>query len=91
MKVNIDDFDEYQGKSVKKITLANDRQVQISLLSQGASWHEFLVPSSATCGNDNLILNFAHTADYYQNPFYLGMSIGRTGGLVKEALRKVNS
>ncbi|OIM96485.1 galactose mutarotase [Pediococcus acidilactici] len=84
MKVNIDDFDEYQGKSVKKITLANDRQVQISLLSQGASWHEFLVPNSATCGNDNLILNFAHTADYYQNPFYLGMSIGRTGGRISK-------
>lgn len=84
MKVSIDDFDEYQGKSVKKVTLINDRQVQVSLLSQGALWYQFLVPDSKSGTSDNLILNFAHTDDYYQNPFYLGMSIGRTGGRISK-------
>ncbi|MBF7123576.1 aldose epimerase family protein [Pediococcus pentosaceus] len=82
MKINIRSFDIYKKSNIKKISLINNQGIEISLLDQGALWYEFLVPNFNSQSQDNLILNFNHTTDYYKNPFYLGMLIGRTGGRI---------
>jgi aldose 1-epimerase len=90
MKINIRNFDTFQKNKIKKISLINDHGIQISLLDQGAIWYEFLVPNTFNNTQENLILNFKHTADYYKNPFYLGMLIGRTGGRISNGIFKQN-
>lgn len=81
-------FDNYQGQDVYKITLTNDHDITISLLTLGATWHEFSVPA----GNEhkNLLLNFATAHDYLSNPFYIGMAIGRTAGRIKNGTFPLN-
>lgn len=81
-------FDTYQGHSIHKITLTNDNNVAISLLSLGATWHEFLVPIQDK--QKNILLNFSTAHDYLSNPFYIGMAIGRTAGRIKNGTFPLN-
>lgn len=81
MKITETVFDTFNKQTVKKITLTNDRGTSISLLNLGAIWNEFLVPSQS--GQKNILLNFQHAQNYFDNPFYLGMAIGRTAGRIK--------
>ena len=53
------ELDSYDGHKVTKITLINDNGVEISCLTMGAIWQEFLVP----VGNSkkNMLLGFEHS------------------------------
>ncbi|GKQ42377.1 maltose epimerase [Companilactobacillus sp. RD055328] len=88
MKITKTKFDNFQNKEVIKTTLTNDNNISVSFLNMGAIWHEFLVPNN----NDrkNLLLNFPNIKDYYLNPFYLNMAIGRTGGRIKNGTMPLN-
>lgn len=81
IKGSVSSFDTYKDQEVYKLTLTNGNGVSISALSYGAILHEILVPDH-NGGQANLVLNYAHTADYYENPFYVCMAIGRTGGRI---------
>jgi aldose 1-epimerase len=81
MQIDVIQFDQYQGHNVEKIRLTNDHSVSVGVLTMGAILNEFLVPT--TNGAKNLILSFDHTAKYFDNLFYVGMSIGRTAGRIK--------
>ncbi|MBM9930477.1 galactose mutarotase [Pediococcus pentosaceus] len=81
MNIEITDFDYRKERPVKKIKLTNDNSVSISILTMGGILNEFLVPSDKE--SKNIVLNFSNISDYYKNPFYIGMAIGRTGGRIK--------
>jgi aldose 1-epimerase len=81
MNIDIIDFDTYNNHKVKKIRLTNDHSVSVGILNMGAILHEFSVPTAT--GSKNLILNFGSTAEYFDNPYYVGMAIGRTAGRIK--------
>lgn len=83
-------FERYQEKEVYKVILKNDCGVEISCLSMGATWYEFLVPDKN--GNKkNLIMNFSKCADYYANGLCCCQSIGRVAGRIKNGQFKLNN
>lgn len=89
MKTLIENFGRFNDHVVEKIVLKNNNNFQISLLSQGAIWNEFSVPVEEN-KKINLLLNFNSIDSYYSNPFYIGMSIGRTGGRIKAGKLTLN-
>ncbi|UQS83665.1 aldose epimerase family protein [Bombilactobacillus thymidiniphilus] len=70
-------FDEYQGQTINKFSLTNQNNVTLSILNLGATLYEIILPDGS-----NLILNYAKATDYFANPFYVGMTIGRTAGRI---------
>lgn len=88
MQITTRFFEHYQDQVVEQICLTNDHHVSISVLTLGATWYTFDVPTQKQ--PKNLLLNFPHAADYLANPFYVGMAIGRTGGRLKAGQFKLN-
>lgn len=54
------ELDSYDGHKVTKITLINDNGVEISCLTMGAIWQEFLVPAGNSKKNMLLGLSLIH-------------------------------
>lgn len=86
---SVQPFDTYKDHQVYKFSLTNGNSVTISALSYGAILHEVLVPDHHN-GLANMVLNYPHTADYYDNPFYICMAIGRTGGRIGNGTLPIN-
>ncbi|MCT3392440.1 aldose epimerase family protein [Lentilactobacillus hilgardii] len=79
----IDKFDDYQGHQIDKLTLSNANNVSISVITLGSTLYELNVPDKEG-GVRNLVLNFEHSQDYFENPFYICMGIGRVGGRIAD-------
>lgn len=79
----IEKFDEFNGHQIDKLTLSNANNVSISVITLGSTLYELNVPDQDG-GSRNLILNFKHSQDYFENPFYISMGIGRTGGRIAD-------
>mgnify|MGYP000930291162 CR=1 FL=1 len=70
IKATVTPFDEYKGQQIFKLSLTNQHGVTVSALTLGATLYEILVPDNN--GNHaNLVLNYAHSGDYLDNPFYV--------------------
>ncbi|QEA31779.1 aldose epimerase family protein [Secundilactobacillus malefermentans] len=81
IKATVTPFDEYKGQQIFKLSLTNQHGVTVSALTLGATLYEILVPDNN--GNHaNLVLNYAHSGDYLDNPFYVCQALGRTGGRI---------
>lgn len=78
---SIEKFDDYQGTQIDKLSLTNEHGVSISVLTLGSTLYELNVPDKDG-GSRNLVLNYAHSQDYLENPFYVCMSIGRVAGRI---------
>lgn len=81
MDIQTTHFDTYQHQPIDQIKLTNDNGISTTFLTLGATWQQFLVPTPT--GSKNLLLNFPHSADYLNNPFYVCMAIGRIDGRLK--------
>ncbi|PTM22729.1 aldose epimerase family protein [Levilactobacillus namurensis] len=81
MQTTTKEWDTYQNQPVTEYTIENDHGVQLSVLSWGATLHHLNVPSAN--GSKNLVLSYHKMADYLDNPFYVCMGIGRTGGRIR--------
>lgn len=88
MKTTEEIFDQYQDQDVTAFHLENDNGVRATVLSQGGIIRELSVPTAN--GQQNLLLEYPHTADYYANPFYVNMMIGPVAGRIKDAQFEVN-
>ncbi|GBG94804.1 aldose 1-epimerase [Ligilactobacillus salitolerans] len=81
--------ENYEGHVVTKINLVNDNGAEISCLTMGATWNEFLVP-----GEDgkkhNVLLNFDQPSEYYANSLCCCQSIGRVAGRIKNGQFTLN-
>lgn len=88
MKTNEDVFDQYNNEDVTAFHLENDNGVRATVLSQGGIIRELSVPTDK--GQQNLLLEYPTTADYYSNPFYVNMMIGPVAGRIKDAKFEVN-
>lgn len=80
MQTTTKEWDTYQKQPVTQYTIKNDNGVKLSVLSWGATLHQLAVPSKN--GSHNLLLSYHKMADYLDNPFYVCMGIGRTGGRI---------
>ncbi|MBZ7932366.1 aldose epimerase family protein [Campylobacter molothri] len=87
MKILQEAFGEYNDEKVTRIRLINDNNIEISCLSMGAIWHQFLVPTKDK-EHQNLLLSFDNINDYYSNPQNICKSIGRVAGRIKNASYK---
>ena len=64
------------GTEVKKITLTGDDGVSVSILTLGATLHEFMVPDRD--GNvEDILVSYEDLSDYAEAPNYWGATIGR--------------
>ena len=80
MKTAANHWDTYQAQAVTEYAIENKNGVKLSILSWGATLHKLTVPSAN--GDKNLVLSYHKMADYLDNPFYVCMGIGRTGGRI---------
>lgn len=70
---------ELRGQAVTLITLKNSNQIELKLLSYGATMVELRVPDR--WGQvENVVLTYENYGDYIENPAYFGATIGRTAG-----------
>lgn len=78
MQTTTKQWDVYQNEPVTQYSIENHHGVKLAVLSWGATLHRLTVPTAH--GDHNLVLSYHKMAHYLDNPFYVGMSIGRTGG-----------
>ncbi|SDP19437.1 aldose 1-epimerase [Streptococcus equinus] len=81
MKVVQEVIANIDGKDIEKYTIVNDNDVQVGLLTLGATWQEFLVPDGKG-GHKNIIIGFDDPAEYGKNTLCAGQSIGRVVGRI---------
>lgn len=68
-------------KDVYLIALKNKNNMEVKLLSLGASIAELLVPDKQ--GNiENVVLTYDKFGEYQKNPTYFGVTVGRTSGRI---------
>lgn len=79
----VEKFDDYNDHQIDKFTLSNQNNVSISVITLGSTLYELNVPDQ-NGGTRNLVLNFEHSQDYFENPFYICMGIGRVGGRIAD-------
>lgn len=73
-------WDTYQGQPVTQYEIKNDNGVTLGVLSWGATLHKLMVPGNH--GEHNMVLSYHKMTHYLDNPFYVCMGIGRTGGRI---------
>ena len=78
------------GKNIEKYTIVNDNDVQVGLLTLGATWQEFLVPDGKG-GHKNIIIGFDDPDEYGKNTLCAGQSIGRVAGRINHGQFKLAS
>lgn len=73
-----------KNTEVERISLKNDRGIQVDLLSVGATIEKFLVPN--LYGQiDNIVLSYQDPLDYVKNTDCLGSVLGRTAGRISNS------
>ncbi|WP_461239904.1 aldose epimerase family protein [Paucilactobacillus sp. N302-9] len=88
MDISKRSFGHINNEQVEEYTLTNDNNVSISILTFAGLWRSFEVPT--TNGHDNLLLSAADLENYTNNPFYIGRSIGRIAGRLKNGSFTLN-
>lgn len=74
---------ETEGRSIKAITIENSQNMLVKLLNYGAAIVELLVPDRH--GRvENVVLTYEKAADYFNNPSFFGVTIGRTSGRIAD-------
>lgn len=94
MSVNISDYGELGGISIKLYTLKNDNGVEIKIINYGATVTSIKVPDSngkienIACGFDTLEGYFGK--EYVENAPYFGGTIGRYCSQIKDSKFTLN-
>ena len=89
MKVTQEIIATIDGKNVEKYSITNDKDVQVGLLTLGATFQEFLVPDGKG-GHKNIIIGFDDPAEYGMNTLCAGQSIGRVAGRIDHGQFKLD-
>lgn len=88
MQTTTKHWDTYQDQAVTEYAIENDNGVKLAVLSWGATLHALSVPTDK--GDKNLVLSYHKMAHYLDNPFYVCMGIGRTGGRITRGTFPLN-
>ena len=73
----------YNSKDVKLITIDNNRNMTVKLLSYGAAIVELSVPDREGVV-ENIVLTHENIETYINNPPYFGVTLGRASGRIAE-------
>ncbi|GAB6093176.1 aldose epimerase family protein [Furfurilactobacillus curtus] len=87
-QTSIRPFDIFNNQQIYQYKLQNDNGVCISVLNLGGILYEITIPTKK--GPRNLVLNYPNSTDYFDNPFYVCMAIGRTAGRISNAEFQLN-
>lgn len=74
---------DIEGQRVDLITITNNNNMEVKLLSYGGAIVELLVPDRENVA-ENIILAYQNLEDYIQNPTYFGVIVGRTSGRIED-------
>ena len=74
---------DIEGQSVDLITITNNNNMEVKLLSYGGAIVELQVPDRENVA-ENVILAYQNLEDYIENPAYFGVTVGRTSGRIAE-------
>ncbi|MBF8983245.1 galactose mutarotase [Lutibacter sp. B2] len=70
-----------EERQVKRISIKNKKNMEVTLLNYGATIVAIWVPDKN--GNmENIVLTHEHIEDYIKNPSYFGAIVGRTSGRI---------
>mgnify|MGYP000748216060 CR=1 FL=1 len=73
---------DVEGQSVELITITNNNNMEVKLLSYGGAMVELLVPDKENAA-ENIMLTYQNLEDYIENPAYFGVTVGRTSGRIR--------
>ena len=74
---------------ITEISITNKNNIKVSAINLGASITEIITPDRD--GNfENIVLSLKNKKDYFNNPSYIGSTIGRTAGRIKNGQFKLN-
>lgn len=78
-----------QGENVEQVILTNDHNVKVKILTYGALWQSFEVP---TDNNEmtNLLVSYDNLRDYEDSGFYLCKTVGRVAGRIGHATYSID-
>lgn len=82
MEITVTTYDHQAGKDYCELTLTNDQGMQVNLLNYGATLEKILLPSER--GLENVILSLPTPADYSRERNFLGGTVGRIAGRVRQ-------
>lgn len=83
MKINKKKYN-INNNEITEISLVNKNNIKVSALNLGAIITEIVTPD--IYGNyENIVLSLKNKEDYFENPSYIGATIGRTSGRIKDA------
>lgn len=71
------------GDYVKKVTITNEYQVSIQVISYGATWYDWQYVKNGK--SHSLVAHLNSVEQYETNPFHLGNTIGRVAGRISNA------
>lgn len=77
------------GETVDQLTLTNDHGVSIRVLTLGATWQGFDVPTGHG-GQANLLVGYDQLSDYEATPFYVCKTVGRVAGRIGGAAYEID-
>lgn len=81
MEIQVTSLEKIDEQEIHQIRLKNDKGVEVAFLTLGATWQEFLVPTSDG-EKKNVIIGFDKPSEYGRNPLCAGQSIGRVAGRI---------
>lgn len=87
MKNDVSKYDYVADKDLCEITMTNDHQMKVTLLNYGATIEKVLVPNGKAL--DNVVVSLDRPQDYSSNRCYLGATLGRVAGVIKNGAWRV--
>lgn len=82
MKINKKTYN-IKGKEITEISIVNKNNIKVSAINLGGIITEIITPDK-NGDFGNIVLSLENKKDYFDNPSYIGATIGRTAGRIKD-------
>lgn len=90
MKVSKEWLHRYKDQDVYRITLNNDNGLKVNIINYGAAIESILVPDSKN-HTENIVLSYNTIEEYFNDPHYLGCTVGRYANRIAGGIININN
>ncbi|HEY0771243.1 MAG TPA: hypothetical protein VGD31_12995, partial [Sphingobacteriaceae bacterium] len=90
MEVDKEWLQSYKEQDVYRISLHNDNDLKVNIINYGATIEKILVPNSNN-RPENIVLSYNTIEEYFNDPHYLGCTVGRYANRIAGGLLKINN
>ena len=90
MEVDKEWLQSYKEQDIYRISLYNDNGLTVNIINYGATIENILVPDSKK-RPENIVLSYNTIEEYFNDPHYLGCTVGRYANRISGGLLKINN